>query len=65
MKNDHFDDILNGKQEGSDELPTWKTIQKPVAYVQQIIMKSMVYPYKKDEVMKKVVDLIQQRKFEN
>ena len=23
------------------------------------------YPYKKDEVMKKVVDLIQQRKFEN
>ena len=26
--------------------------QKPVAYVQQIVMKSMVYPYKKDELVR-------------
>ena len=26
--------------------------QKPVAYVQQIIMKAMVYPYKKDDLVR-------------
>ena len=32
-----------------EDLPKWKINQKPVAFVQQIIMKSMVYPYIKDD----------------
>ena len=36
----------------SQEMPKWKINQKPVAYVQQIVMKSMVYPYRKDDLVR-------------
>ena len=32
--------------------PVWLELGQPVAYVQQIIVKSMVQPYKKDELIK-------------
>ena len=55
VKSDIIEDSpshTNDKLDASDELPTWKTIQRPVAYVQQIIMKSMVHPYKKDDLVR-------------
>ena len=44
--------IFSQKRQFSEEIPKWKINQKPVAYVQQIIMKSMVYPYKKDDLVR-------------
>ena len=35
----------------SEEIPAWKS-REPEAYVQQIIVKSMVHPYKKEELIK-------------
>ena len=39
-------------EEYQGELPKWKLSQRPVAYVQQIVMKAMVYPYRKDELVR-------------
>ena len=42
----------NQKRQFSVDIPKWKIKQKPVAYVQQIIMKAMVHPYKKDDLVR-------------
>ena len=36
----------------AEELPKWRAAQKPVAYVQQIVMKAMVHPYRKDDLVR-------------
>ena len=35
-----------------EELQKWQASQKPIAYVQQIVMKAMVHPYRKDELVR-------------
>jgi hypothetical protein len=43
---------VNISNESDNVKPAWKTLEPPIAYVQQIIVKAMVHPYRKEELIK-------------